>query len=86
MNWLLQFHSRRFDDLAVLGEFPFYERLKFFGGTAGNLNAEVEEEEGGPFVPSTDGEEMASGTDESNPKGSKREPFPKTSASSDDDE
>ncbi|MEO7094008.1 MAG: hypothetical protein ABI175_12210 [Polyangiales bacterium] len=43
-----------------------------------DLAAEVSEERGGPFVPSTDGKEMARGTDASNPKGAKREPFPKT--------
>ena len=43
-----------------------------------DLAAETTEERGGPFVPSTSGTEMARGTDASNPKGSKREPFPKT--------
>jgi hypothetical protein len=38
----------------------------------------VTEERGGPFVESTAGQEFAEGTDASNPKGAKREPFPKT--------
>jgi hypothetical protein len=38
----------------------------------------VPEETGGPFVPSTGAQEFAEGTDESNPKGAKREPFPTT--------
>jgi len=41
----------------------------------------VEEEIGGPFVPSTAGREFADDVDESNPRGSRREPFPKTSSS-----
>jgi hypothetical protein len=40
------------------------------------LEQEVPEERGGPFVQSTAGREFAEGTDGSNPKGSKREPFP----------
>jgi hypothetical protein len=43
---------------------------------------EVEEEIGGPFVPSTAGKEFADGTDESNPPGSRRAPFPTTRGSS----
>ena len=38
----------------------------------------VPEDEGGPFVTTTAGQEFAEGTDASNPKQSKREPFPKT--------
>ena len=38
----------------------------------------VSEEIGGPFVPSTSGQEIAEDTDESNPEGATREPFPKT--------
>lgn len=38
----------------------------------------VPEDEGGPFVPTTAGQEFAEGTDASNPKGAKREPFPRT--------
>jgi hypothetical protein len=39
---------------------------------------QVEEELGGPFVPSTAGKEFADDVDESNPPGSRREAFPTT--------
>jgi hypothetical protein len=39
----------------------------------------VEEEVGGPFVPSTAGQEFAGGTDESNIPEATREPLPRTS-------
>jgi hypothetical protein len=39
---------------------------------------EVEEERGGPFVPSTGAREYAHDIDASNPRGAEREPFPKT--------
>jgi hypothetical protein len=42
------------------------------------LDQEVPEERGGPFVESTAGAEFAWGTDASNPKDAKREPFPTT--------
>lgn len=42
------------------------------------LDQEVPEERGGPFVESTAGTEFAWGTDASNPKNAKREPFPTT--------
>jgi hypothetical protein len=42
------------------------------------FNQEVPEETGGPFVTTPAGQEFAEGTDESNPKGAKREPFPTT--------
>jgi hypothetical protein len=38
----------------------------------------VSEEIGGPFVTTTGGQELAEGTDESNPEDATREPFPKT--------
>jgi hypothetical protein len=38
----------------------------------------VSEEVGGPFVTTTRGQEFADDTDESNPVGATREPFPKT--------
>jgi hypothetical protein len=41
-------------------------------------NQDVDEEVGGPFVLTTAGTEFAEGTDASNPKGSRREPFPRT--------
>ena len=43
-----------------------------------DLAADVAEERGGPFVITSAGEEMAEGTDASNPRGASREPFPKT--------
>ena len=39
---------------------------------------EVEEERGGPFVKTREGDEFAGGTDRSNPRDSTREPFPRT--------
>jgi hypothetical protein len=42
------------------------------------FNQSVPEDEGGPFVTTTAGQEFAEGTDASNPERSKREPFPKT--------
>jgi hypothetical protein len=42
------------------------------------FNQNVPEDEGGPFVTTTAGQEFAEGTDASNPKRSKREAFPKT--------
>jgi hypothetical protein len=42
------------------------------------FNQSVPEDEGGPFVTTTAGQEFAEGTDASNPKGSKREAFPRT--------
>jgi len=47
-------------------------------GLTDDLDAATDEETGGPFVTTTSGTEMAEGTDASNPKGAKREPFPKT--------
>lgn len=45
------------------------------------LSDEVhEEDEGGPFVETAAGAEVAEGFDASNPPGSTREPFPKTMA------
>jgi len=71
--------SRSTDDLAeALGE-QFIE-----GATSGEgageeqLDQEVPEERGGPFVRSNAGTEFAEGVDRSNPKGAKREPFPTT--------
>ncbi len=42
------------------------------------LNQDVPEERGGPFIVSPAEKEFAGGTDPSNPKGSTREPFPRT--------
>jgi hypothetical protein len=43
-----------------------------------DLEAEVDEEKGGPFVETSGNSEFASGTDESNIAEATREPFPKT--------
>jgi hypothetical protein len=42
------------------------------------INEQLTEERGGPFVVSPSGTEFAGGTDASNPKGSTREPFPRS--------
>jgi len=41
-----------------------------------DLNRDVEEDWGGPFLETTASKEFASGTDESNIAGATREPFP----------
>jgi hypothetical protein len=71
--------SRSSDDLAeALGE-QFVEGATTGEGAAEDLlDQEVPEERGGPFVQSSAGTEFAEGTDRSNPKGAKREPFPTT--------
>jgi len=48
------------------------------GQLAEDLNRDVDEDWGGPFVPSSASKEFASGTDASNIPGATREPFPKT--------
>jgi hypothetical protein len=72
-------HARSSDDLAeALGE-QFIEGATTGEGAAEeDLDQEVPEERGGPFVRSNAGTEFAEGTDRSNPKGAKREPFPTT--------
>ena len=47
-------------------------------GQLQDVELELGEEIGGPFVPTTGGQEFAGGRDRSNPRGSTREPFPKT--------
>lgn len=47
-------------------------------GLTDDIDAQNEEERGGPFVITPASREMAKGTDASNPKGAKREPFPRT--------
>src|SRR5580658_492127 len=71
--------SRSTDDLAeALGE-QFIEGATTGEGAAEEqLDQEVPEERGGPFVRSNAGTEFAEGVDRSNPKGAKREPFPTT--------
>jgi hypothetical protein len=71
--------SRSRDDLAEgLGK-EFVEEVTSGENEGADLqDREVPEERGGPFVVTTGATEFASGTDASNPKGSKREPFPRT--------
>jgi hypothetical protein len=71
--------SRGRDDHAEgLGE-EFVEEVTSGENEGADLqDREVPEERGGPFVVTTGATEFASGTDASNPKGSKREPFPRT--------
>jgi hypothetical protein len=71
--------ARSNDDLAeALGE-QFVEAATTGEDAAEEmLDQQVPEERGGPFVRSNAGTEFAEGTDGSNPKGSKREPFPTT--------
>jgi hypothetical protein len=47
-------------------------------GIEDDLDEVTAEESGGPFVETSGGTEFAGGTDASNPKDAKREPFPKT--------
>jgi hypothetical protein len=72
-------HPRSTDDLAESFGEQFVEAVTS-GEDGGEdvLDQEVAEERGGPFVESTGGAEFADGTDASNPKGAKREPFPTT--------
>ena len=71
--------SRAHDSLAEeLGESVVRAATSGEDDETETLSADVIEEEGGPFVPSTAGQEFADGTDESNPKGANREPFPRT--------
>jgi hypothetical protein len=67
------------DDLAEeLGE-EVVERATTGGEDLDEvLDPVVPEEQGGPFVESNAAQEFAEGTDESNPPGAKREPFPTT--------
>jgi hypothetical protein len=71
--------GRRRDDLAEgLGE-EFVEEATSGENEGADLqDREVPEERGGPFVVTTGATEFADGTDASNPKDSKREPFPRT--------
>jgi hypothetical protein len=45
---------------------------------AADHHQQVPEEDGGPFVVTRDEDELAGGTDESNPEDATREPFPTT--------
>jgi len=67
------------DDLAEeLGEEAVVAMTSGGDDLGDELDADVSDEAGGPFVETTAGEEFASGTDASNPRGAKREPFPTT--------
>jgi hypothetical protein len=71
--------SRSTDDLAETFGEQFVEGATTGEGPAEEeLDQEVPEERGGPFVRSNAGTEFAEGIDRSNPKGAKREPFPTT--------
>jgi|SRR5882672_4293989 len=67
------------DDLAEgLGE-EFVEEVTSGENEGADLqDQEVTEERGGPFVVTTGETEFADGTDASNPKDAKREPFPRS--------
>jgi hypothetical protein len=71
--------NRSNDDVAEqLGEEVIDEATS--GESVGEdvLNQEVSEESGGPFVVTSGDTEFALEPDDSNPKGSSREPFPRT--------
>ncbi|MGA7123721.1 MAG: hypothetical protein WBY94_26690, partial [Polyangiaceae bacterium] len=66
------------DDLAEeLGE-EAVERATSGEDEEEALEEVVPEEQGGPFVETNAAQEFAHGIDASNPKGAKREPFPRT--------
>ena len=72
-------HARSKDSLAEeLGEEAVAAATSGGDDNGERLEREVVEEEGGPFVTSTSGQEMAEGTDASNPKSATKEPFPRT--------
>lgn len=67
------------DDLAEeLGEAAVASMNSGEEQVTSDLEAEVTEERGGPFVQTSGGTEFAEGTDESNIPGATREPFPTT--------
>ena len=67
------------DDLAEeLGEAAVHNMTSGEDALRTDLEAEVVEELGGPFVETSGGTEFAGGTDESNIETATREPFPKT--------
>lgn len=82
---------RRHDDVAFLRGPRSAEALaeqlgeEFIAGATGSVDEGqdlrdqlVEEELGGPFIETSARTELARGFDASNPRGSKREPFPTT--------
>lgn len=67
------------DDLAEeLGEAAVANMTSGEDQLGTDLEAEVDEENGGPFVETSGNTEFAGGTDESNIPEATREPFPKT--------
>jgi hypothetical protein len=67
------------DDLAEeLGEAAVHHMTTGADELTSDLEAEVEEELGGPFVVTSANTEFAGGTDESNIETATREPFPTT--------
>jgi hypothetical protein len=67
------------DDLAEeLGEEVIASATSGEDDVEETLDAVVPEEQGGPFVETNADQEFAQGTDASNPRGAKREPFPTT--------
>lgn len=79
--------SRAFVDSVSREELSEELGEAFVEGATSNADVEMErreevvtEEEGGPFVPSTAGQEFAGGTDESNIPEATREPLPRTSS------
>jgi len=71
--------ARSNDDLAEeLGEAAVASMTSGEEQLTTDLEAEVAEERGGPFVKTTAGTEFAEGTDESNIPEATREPFPTT--------
>lgn len=71
--------ARSRDDLAEeLGESAVVSMTSGEESLRDDLDAEVAEERGGPFVKTTAGTEFAEGTDESNIPEATREPFPTT--------
>jgi hypothetical protein len=71
--------ARTRDDLAEeLGEEAVVAMTSGEDGLGDDLQADVPEDSGGPFVRSSGGKEFADGTDASNPDDALREPFPKT--------
>src|SRR5262245_15980714 len=73
------FADAKDDDLAEeLGEAAVHNMTSGEDALRADLEAEVAEELGGPFVETSANTEFAGGTDESNIETATREPFPKT--------
>lgn len=71
--------DRAKDDLAEeLGEEAVVAMTTGEDDLGDDLDAEVADERGGPFVQTTGDEEFAAGTDPSNPRTATKEPFPTT--------